>query len=81
MPEFLEEMNPFTNIVMIPSYNRAIYDNAVGRTVLERYDLFYSMALCRADLIVELIADLNAICATCRSYIGHTKAVHKPCTP
>ena len=24
-----------------------------------------------ADLIAELIADLNAICAICRSYIGH----------
>ena len=31
----------------------------------------------RADLIVELIADLYAICATCRSYIGHVWAMHK----
>ena len=31
----------------------------------------------RADLIAELIADLNAICAICRSYIGHIWAIHK----
>ena len=33
----------------------------------------------RADLIAELIADLNAICAICRSYIGHIWAIHKRC--
>ena len=30
-----------------------------------------------ADLIAEQIADLNAICAICRSYIGHIWAIHK----
>ena len=29
------------------------------------------------DLNAELIADLNAICAICRSYIGHIWAIHK----
>ena len=30
-----------------------------------------------ADLIAKLIADLNAICAICRSYKGHIWAIHK----
>ena len=30
-----------------------------------------------ADLIAGLITDLNAICAICRSYIGHTWAIHR----
>ena len=29
------------------------------------------------DLIAELIADLNAICAICQSYVGHIWAIHK----